>query len=312
MMYTSKTTVFLGAITCLTLGAATASAQHEGMMQDKGAARSETADKPVNAMCPVGKEAIDPATPTVTYKGKTIGFCCDGCSEKFLSWADADKDQFVALAMAGKEPGNTSGVAAKPVASRRVGDPYMLTTCPVSGEQLGGEMGDAIVKVYDGREVRFCCKMCISDFEEDQAAGFEKIDQQIIASQLPYYPLTTCVVSGESLTGDPDMEPVNMVYNNRLVRLCCNGCKEDFMADPKAYLSKIDEAVIAQQSDAYPLKTCPVSGEPLEEGEVVEVVAGNRLFKFCCKKCKRDFKKNPTAVMAALDKAWAEQGGVPQ
>ncbi len=33
--------------------------------------------------------------------------------------------------------------------------PYTLDTCPVSGEKLGS-MGDPSVKMYDGREVRFC------------------------------------------------------------------------------------------------------------------------------------------------------------
>ena len=191
----------------------------------------------------------------------------------------------------------------------RIGDPYMLTTCPISGEALGG-MGDAVVKVYDGREVRFCCAMCTGKFEANLSSSFEKIDAQIIASQLPYYPLTTCVISGEEMAGS-DMESINVVFNNRLVRLCCKGCLKELKADPDLFLSRIDEAVIAHQRDDYPLDTCLLLDEPLEEGEIVEVVAGNRLFKFCCKKCKRNFKKDPTEVMAALDKAWTAQGGVP-
>lgn len=302
--------VLVATFACMTLSSP-AMAQHESMSATPPA-MSETASKAVNAMCPVGKEAIDPSTPTAMYKGKEIGFCCPGCGEKFLAWDEEAKDQFVVMAVAGTEPGSMSGAEKIAVNDKRIGDPYMLTTCPISGGELGG-MGDAIVKVYDGREVRFCCAMCLPKFEENQAASFEKIDAQIIASQLPYYPLTTCVVSDEGLNpvceDDPTEKQIDVVFNNRLVRLCCKGCEKDLKADPDRFLSRIDKAVIAQQRDNYPMDTCLISDEHLEEGEIVEVVAGNRLFRFCCNKCKRKFKKDPTKVMAALDEAWAAQGG---
>jgi YHS domain-containing protein len=62
---------------------------------------------------------------------------------------------------------------------------YPLTTCVVSGEKLGGDMGkpyvytykDAKVKNDSGREVRFCCKDCVKDFEKDPAKYLKKIDE---------------------------------------------------------------------------------------------------------------------------------------
>jgi hypothetical protein len=53
--------------------------------------------------------------------------------------------------------------------------PYPLDSCIVSGEKLGS-MGDPIVKVYDGREVRFCCSGCVKKFEADKAGYLAKID----------------------------------------------------------------------------------------------------------------------------------------
>jgi len=53
--------------------------------------------------------------------------------------------------------------------------PYPLDSCIVSGEKLGS-MGAPIVKVYDGREVRFCCSGCVKRFEADKAAYLAKID----------------------------------------------------------------------------------------------------------------------------------------
>jgi YHS domain-containing protein len=45
-------------------------------------------------------------------------------------------------------------------------DTYPLTTCVVSGEKLG-EMGEPFVHVHEGTTVKFCCKSCLKDFNED-------------------------------------------------------------------------------------------------------------------------------------------------
>ena len=51
---------------------------------------------------------------------------------------------------------------------------YTLDTCVVSGEKLGS-MGDPVVKVYDGQQVKFCCGACVKDFEKDKAKFLAKI-----------------------------------------------------------------------------------------------------------------------------------------
>ncbi len=57
------------------------------------------------------------------------------------------------------------------------------------------------------------------------------------APQSDGYPLTTCVVSGESL--DSMGEPVSFVHEGTEVRLCCSSCREDFDKDPAKYLAKL-------------------------------------------------------------------------
>jgi YHS domain-containing protein/predicted small secreted protein len=42
---------------------------------------------------------------------------------------------------------------------------YPLTTCVVSGEELGS-MGKPVEHDYKGTTVKFCCKSCIPEFEE--------------------------------------------------------------------------------------------------------------------------------------------------
>jgi len=42
---------------------------------------------------------------------------------------------------------------------------YPMKTCVVSGEELGGSMGDAMAYDFNGQEVQFCCEGCIEEFK---------------------------------------------------------------------------------------------------------------------------------------------------
>jgi len=54
--------------------------------------------------------------------------------------------------------------------------PYTLKTCVVSGDKLG-EMGDPFVYAYKGREIKFCCKGCLKDFNKNPAKYLKMIDE---------------------------------------------------------------------------------------------------------------------------------------
>ena len=53
--------------------------------------------------------------------------------------------------------------------------PDKLTTCPVSGDKLGGDMGKPFVMEYKGQEVKLCCKSCKKDFAKDPEKYIKKI-----------------------------------------------------------------------------------------------------------------------------------------
>lgn len=125
---------------------------------------------------------------------------------------------------------------------------YPMTTCPVSGEKLGGEMGEPVDYVYGNRLIRFCCKGCKGDFLKDPSATLEKLDAAVVAQQKENYPLETCPISGQKLGSMGD--PVDMVIANRLLRLCCGGCKGKVMANPAKVLGQVDAAW--QASDVKP------------------------------------------------------------
>lgn len=186
-----------------------------------------------------------------------------------------------------------------------VGDPYPLATCPVSGGKLG-TMGEPVVKLYEGREVRFCCGSCPPKFEKDLAKSFDKLDSAIVKDQAPLYPLPSSVVSGKKL---PE-KPIDWVYNNRLVRLADETEKAEFLKDPKKYMASLDRAAIEQQGTDYPLTTCPVSKDKLGDmGEIKDLVIAGRLIRLCCAGCVKDVLKEPAKYIAVIDAARKAKSG---
>lgn len=54
--------------------------------------------------------------------------------------------------------------------------PYTLENCIVSGDKLG-EMGKPFEYEYKGREIKFCCKNCVKDFNKEPAKYVKKIEE---------------------------------------------------------------------------------------------------------------------------------------
>ena len=74
------------------------------------------------------------------------------------------KFAFVALALAScASGGSLSGVK-----------PYKLKYCLVTGNELGS-MGDPVTEVYQGQEIKFCCKACVPKFHKDPAKYLAKL-----------------------------------------------------------------------------------------------------------------------------------------
>jgi len=209
------------------------------------------------------------------------------------------------------QPKHDEKTGAPAKGDQRVGDPYPLDTCPITGKKLGA-MGDPVVKVYDGREVRFCCVACPEKFEKDKAANLAKIDEKIVKDQAPLYPLKTSLVTGKDLPAAPS-KPYEFVYGNRLIRLGAESEKAEFMKDPKKGLATLDRAVVEQQGKDYPIKNCPVSKEEFggDMGKPIDLVVAGRLVRLCCKACKPDVEKDPAKFIAIVDAARKGKGEKP-
>lgn len=74
-------------------------------------------------------------------------------------------------------------------------------------------------------------------------------------------------------------------------------------------------AWLATAKAAYPLDTCVVSGDKLEGGDMgapIDYVykqegKPDRLIRFCCKDCVKDFNKDPAKYLAMIDAAAAKK-----
>ena len=62
----------------------------------------------------------------------------------------------------------------------------------------------------------------------------------LIAQQAADYPLSDCVISGQGVSSKGD--PVDVLYGNTLVRLCCNGCVSGYEKDPAKYAAMVRKA----------------------------------------------------------------------
>lgn len=127
-------------------------------------------------------------------------------------------------------------------ACRQQTSAYPLDACPMSGKKLGAADTHE-VRTYDGREVRFCGAGCAATFEKDLEANLGALDQTIIDTQKPDYPLTQCLVSGAELGSMG--AGYDHVHDNQLVRFCCKGCLKTFKQDPDKYLGTLSDAYSA-------------------------------------------------------------------
>eukprot|EP01035_Chromulina_nebulosa_P065202 gene65202-89212_t len=75
-------------------------------------------------------------------------------------------------------------------------------------------------------------------------------ETEIIAKARATYPLKTCLVSDEGLSSMG--EAVGYIHRatgqpDRVIFVCCEGCIDDFKANPAKFLAKVDAAAKAKK-----------------------------------------------------------------
>jgi YHS domain-containing protein len=81
----------------------------------------------------------------------------------------------------GQKQSETAAPQSQPPAGQtasQTAQVYPLDWCIVSGEKLG-EMGAPVAYTYQGRQIKFCCKGCIKDFEHEPARYLARLDSAV-------------------------------------------------------------------------------------------------------------------------------------
>ena len=116
--------------------------------------------------CPVsGGELGSMGEPVEMIVGnRLVKLCCAGCEGKIKADPKAVIEKLDAA-----------------VIEQQSAD-YALETCPVSGDKLGGAMGEPVNYVIANRLVKLCCAGCVGMVEENPAAVLAKLDGEANAA----------------------------------------------------------------------------------------------------------------------------------
>ncbi|MCB9851661.1 MAG: hypothetical protein H6819_01090 [Phycisphaerales bacterium] len=105
---------------------------------------------------PLKRKGKDTAYEYV-FKNRLYRLCCKDCARKIE-----------------KDPARYSAELDAAVRSAQ-GKNYPLTTCPVTGEELGS-MGEPVERIVANRLIRFCCSGCFKKFDAEPAKYIAKVD----------------------------------------------------------------------------------------------------------------------------------------
>jgi len=128
--------------------------------------------------------------------------------------------------------------------------------------------------------------LSISVFADTEKTSKEKDAPRELKNQ------THCPVMG----GEIDSTVYTDIQGQR-VYLCCPMCSKKLTEDPDKYFKKAAEEGILFENIQ---KTCPISGEILEEKSVYSDYEGRRVY-FCCNKCRGTFNEDPGKILSLMD-----------
>ena len=129
------------------------------------------------------------------------------------------------------------------------------------------------------------------------------VDDRIKEEQGPFYPLDTCVVDGTKLD---DSNRLDVVFRNRLFRVCSDECQKKLEQSPAKYFALVNRAVVKKQKAGYPLSACVVSGKPLGP-DAVDHVVGNQLVRLADADQIEPFNQNAGEFLAKVREALRKQ-----
>ncbi len=255
--------------------------------------------KPVNTVCPVMLEEIDPSDARIVeFNGEQLALCCARCASKWKSMTDDQRTAALAKAMspdaAKQEDRHGNDAAAAPVG------PFN-ETCPITGKPAKAGAG-APSRVIDGVTVAFA--------DADAAAKWDALDRVDRLSALTrvadFGPVNDmCPIGNEKI--DPALlTPETMMrYKGRTLAFCCPSCPAGF----RKWSEDKKDAFVAQYLGRKPVNTvCPVAQHEINAAGGTFPFLGSTV-ELCCPDCVPAWLKWDNEKRAAeLAKAMQAEG----
>jgi YHS domain-containing protein len=136
------------------------------------------------------------------------------------------------------------------------------------------------------------CALLLAAFGGGSSLAGEPAAPAGVTPPKVFKPQTVCPVMGKPI----DSASYTDIQGQR-VYFCCGGCEKKLKADPDKYFKQAAaEGVLFQNVQ----KTCPVSGETLEDRTVYSNFEGRRIY-FCCQKCRDKFDNDPQEYLKKMD-----------
>ena len=215
----------------------------------------------------------------LSVAGQTVFVCCDACKDQALA-KPIDTLAQVSKAKQGKParitepamneappppisessiltaPEAEGGIEAKITAALDKLSPtdralaVAQNYCAVLTKSRLGSMGAPVKLMLDGKPAFLCCESCRTKAERDPKgtatkaeelrdvsaarAKLSETDRKLVESQ------GVCIVMDDSPLGSMGV-PLKLMVDGQPVFICCEGCRDDALADPKKTLEKLKQ-----------------------------------------------------------------------
>ncbi len=242
-------------------------------------------------VCPISGETVEAGSPTATFNGKTVDFCCKKCLRKWEAMDDTQRTatlaKFTAAPKAAEGEDHHADAGTGDLA------PAHNKACPGCGEAM--TMPAAATVSFKGLSIGLCCNGCESKWNAmDEDARFE-----FLLAHADMGPVNdTCPIGKEPI----DLATKTTIILGKTVGYCCAGCEEKFAKkseeDQQAFLAKYDNLEIANT-------WCPVGKHEVNADGGTFVFNGKKV-QLCCPDCIPGWIKMSNAErQSALDAALA-------
>ena len=164
------------------------------------------------------------------------------------------------------------------------------TTCPI----MGGDIDKNLYVDAEGKRIYVCCAGCIEKVKADPKKYITQLeDQGITLDKTPVFQ-TTCPIMG----GDIDKN-LYVDAEGKRICVCCAGCIKKVKADPKKYITQLEDQGITLDKITVFQTTCPLNGGKIDKTSYVDAY-GKRIY-VCCAGCIKKVKADPKKYITQLE-----------